>query len=118
MNEGQLMGGRPTDDDHDDHNYHNYHDNHNYPDNHDKHENHDNHDNHLWYYALVGTGLALEAIIITALASAYITAINRFSKDDNITYLFPFCRRIRRENKKYGGNGNGSTEEMEMEMEM
>ena len=35
---------------------------------------------YLWYYALVGTGLALEAIIITALASAYITAINRFSE--------------------------------------
>ena len=33
---------------------------------------------YVWYYALAGTGLALEAIIITALASAYITAINRF----------------------------------------
>jgi len=41
---------------------------------------------YIWYYALAGTGLALEAIIITALASAYITAINR---------------RIRREDKKY-----------------
>ena len=30
------------------------------------------------FYALAGTGFALEAIIITALASAYITAINRF----------------------------------------
>ena len=33
---------------------------------------------YIWFYALAGTGLALEAIIITALASAYITAINRF----------------------------------------
>ena len=38
---------------------------------------------YIWYYALAGTGLALEAIIITALASAYITAINRFSGKDN-----------------------------------
>ena len=45
---------------------------------------------YLWYYALVGTGLALEAIIITALASAYITAINRFSKDESMTYNFTF----------------------------
>ena len=41
---------------------------------------------YIWFYALAGTGLALEAIIITALASAYITAINRFffvAKDNN-----------------------------------
>ena len=59
---------------------------------------------------MAGTGLALEAIIITALASAYITAINRFSKDDNMTYIFPSSRRIRREDKK--------REEEEEEMEM
>ena len=72
---------------------------------------------YLWYYALVGTGLALEAIIITALASAYITAINRFSKDDSLTYLFFLSRRIRREEKKYG-NGRDEEEEEREEEEM
>ena len=72
---------------------------------------------YLWYYALVGTGLALEAIIITALASAYITAINRFSKDDSLTYLFFLSRRIRREEKKYG-NGREEEEEEREEEEM
>merc|ERR1712130_163146 len=32
---------------------------------------------YIWYYALAGTVLALEGIIIVALASAYIAAINR-----------------------------------------
>ena len=44
---------------------------------------------YIWYYALAGTGLALEAIIITALASAYITAINRFPGVDNWTLPNP-----------------------------
>ena len=38
MDERQLMGGRPTDDDH---NCHNDHDNHNY------HNHHDNQDDHI-----------------------------------------------------------------------
>ena len=42
---------------------------------------------YIWYYALAGTCLALEAIIIAALASAYISAINRFISEAMTQYL-------------------------------
>ena len=56
---------------------------------------------YIWYYALAGTCLALEAIIIAALASAYISAINRFISEAMTHYLIHLSfRRVRREDKK------------------